>query len=162
MLSKELEQAINEQINNEFWSAYLYLSMSMHFNSQGLAGFAHWFYIQFDEEQGHAKKMMDYLIERGSKVELKPIAAVPTYWESPVKAFEDTLTHETEVTLNIHKLVKQAREENDYATENLMMTFVNEQVEEEANAKAIVEELRWLGDDKAGVFALNEKLGTRQ
>src|SRR5690606_1989161 len=127
--------AINKQINAEFWSAYLYLSMSTHFANEGLPGFANWFKVQFQEEQDHAMKFMNYLISKGNKVELKPIEKVDTSWESLLKAFEVTLNHERVVTSLINNLVSIARKENDYATENMLQWFVSEQVEEEETAQ---------------------------
>ncbi len=129
MVSKDLENAINKQINAEFWSAYLYLSMSSHFSHEGLPGFANWFKVQFQEEQDHAVKFMNYLISKGNKVELTPIEKVDTSWESLLNAFQDTLKHERIVTSLINNLVSLARKENDYATENMLQWFVNEQVE---------------------------------
>ena len=116
MLSKKLEDAINKQINVELWSAYLYLSMSTHFANKGLPGFANWFEKQFEEEQEHAMKFMNYLVAKGSKVELKPIDKVATSWDSALSAFEDSLAHERVVTTNINELVAIAREEKEIGT----------------------------------------------
>lgn len=162
MLSKKLEQALNEQVNAEFWSAYLYLSMSTHFESEGLSGFAHWFKKQFQEEQEHATKIIDYIIARGGKVVLAAIDRVDTTWESPLKAFEHTLSHERTVTESIHKLVKLAREEQDIATESFLKFFVDEQVEEEATAESIVESLQFVGSEKIGIYFINKELGERK
>ncbi|MDD3789034.1 MAG: ferritin, partial [Petrimonas sp.] len=118
MLSKKLETAINKQINAEYWSAYLYLSMSNHFAAEGLQGMANWFKIQFKEEQDHALKFINYVISKGNRVELLPIEKVETKWDSILAAFKDTLAHEKVVTSRIHELVALAREEKDYATEN--------------------------------------------
>ncbi|MDR1742494.1 MAG: ferritin [Dysgonamonadaceae bacterium] len=161
MVSKNLETAINNQINAEFWSAYLYLSMSVHFANKGLSGLANWFKVQFEEEQEHAIKFMNYLIERGNKVELKPVEKVPTSWDSALAAFQDTLEHEKVVTGLIHNLVKIAREENDYATENVLQWFVNEQVEEEGTAQGIVEKLKLIGSNTFGIYTIDKELGQR-
>ncbi len=161
MLSEKMEKALNAQVNAEFWSAYLYLSMSVDFEAKGLTGFAHWFRNQFDEEQQHAAKIMQYIIARGGKVSLAAIDKVETSWASPVAAFEDTLKHEQTVTGLIHKLVAMAREENDYATESFLKFFVDEQVEEEETAGGIVDALKFIGDDKAAVYMLNKELGAR-
>ncbi|MDO5523643.1 MAG: ferritin [Bacteroidia bacterium] len=161
MVSKKLEKAINEQINAEFWSAYLYLSMSAHFANEGLDGFANWFHVQFQEEQDHAIKFMNYLIAKGNKVELKPIEKVETSWESLLKAFEETLAHEKVVTGLIHDLVGLARSENDYSTENMLQWYVNEQVEEEETAQSMIDSLKLIGDNGFGIYTMDKELGQR-
>ncbi|NDW18559.1 ferritin [Dysgonomonas sp. 216] len=162
MLSKKLEEALNAQVNAEFWSAYLYLSMSTHFASQGLSGFAHWFKSQFEEEQEHAMRFMDYIVSRGGKVELKPIAAVDTKWNSPLHAFEETLKHEKIVSGLIYNLVAMAQEEKDYATDLMLQWFVNEQVEEEDTAQGYVDALKLIEGNNVGVYMLNKELGERK
>ena len=109
MLNNKIQDALNAQINAEFWSAYLYLSMSMHFEAEGRAGIANWFAIQFKEEQAHAQIFMNYINQRGGRVVLKPIAEVPTQWESPLAAFEATLQHEIKVTALINELFALVR-----------------------------------------------------
>lgn len=161
MVSKELENAINKQINAEFWSAYLYLSMSAHFAHEGLPGFANWFKVQFQEEQDHAVKFMNYLISKGNKVELTPIEKVDTSWDSLLKAFQDTLNHERVVTSLINNLVSIARKENDYATENMLQWFVNEQVEEEETAQAMIDSLKLIGSNGFGIYTMDKELGQR-
>lgn len=162
MLSKKMEAALNAQINAEFWSAYLYLSMSAHFAADGKSGFANWFKIQFDEEQEHAMKLFNYVIERGGKVELKPIAKVTQLWESPLAAFEDTLKHEQKVTAMINNLVTLAREEKDYATESILQWFVNEQVEEEATAQSYIDALTMIKDNGFGIYTLDKEMQGRK
>lgn len=161
MVSKSLETAINKQINAEFWSAYLYLSMSVHFANEGLSGFANWFKIQFQEEQDHALKFANYLIAKGNKVELLPIEKVETSWNSLLAAYEDTLAHEKVVTGLIHNLVKLAREENDYATENMLQWFVNEQVEEEETAQSLIDSLKLIGTNGFGIYTMDKELSAR-
>ncbi|HBT85318.1 MAG: ferritin [Fermentimonas sp.] len=161
MVSKNLETAINKQINAELWSAYLYLSMSAHFSNKALPGIANWFQVQFHEEQDHALKFMNYLISKGNKVELQPIKEVQTSWDTVLKAFEDTLKHEKVVTSLINDLVAIARSENDYATENMLQWFVNEQVEEEETAQGMVDALKLIGDNGVGVYMLDKELATR-
>lgn len=161
MVSKELETAINKQINAEFWSAYLYLSMSAHFAHEGLPGFANWFKVQFQEEQDHAVKFMNYLIAKGNSVELKPIDKVDTSWESLLKAFEVTLEHEKIVTSLINNLVSIARRENDYASENMLQWFVNEQVEEEETAQALIDSLKLIGSNGFGIYTMDKELAQR-
>jgi ferritin len=161
MVSKTLEKALNKQINNEFWSAYLYLSMSMHFADNGLPGIANWFRIQFQEEQEHALKIADYLISKGNRVELEPIAEVPTSWDSPLAAYEYTLDQEQKVTVLINDLVALARSENDFATENMLLWFVNEQIEEEETAQGLIDNLKLIGDNGFGLYTIDKELGAR-
>ncbi len=161
MLSKKLETAINKQINAEYWSAYLYLSMSNHFAAEGLQGMANWFKIQFKEEQDHALKFINYVISKGNRVELLPIEKVETKWDSILAAFKDTLAHEKVVTSRIHELVALAREEKDYATENMLQWFVNEQVEEEETAQGIIDALKLIGDNGMGIYMMDKDLSQR-
>ena len=161
MVSKELEKAINKQINAEFWSAYLYLSMSTWFDHEGLPGFANWFKVQFQEEQDHAQKLMAYLVSKGNKVNLMPLEKVDTSWDSVLKAFQDTLEHERVVTSLINNLVSIARKENDYATENMLQWFVNEQVEEEETAQAMIDSLKLIGDNGFGLYTMDKELAQR-
>ena len=141
MLNKKLEEALNAQINAEFWSAYLYLSMSSDMSDKGMAGVANWFAIQFKEEQDHAMKFFNYVISRGGKVTLKPIEKVDTEWKSPLAAFEQTLQHEEKVTSLINDLYALAEQEKDYATQSMLKWFIDEQVEEEENAKELADNL---------------------
>jgi ferritin len=161
MLNKNLENALNKQINAEFWSAYLYLSMSTHFASEGLNGAANWFKIQFKEEQDHALKIIDYVISREGRVELAPIDKVSTKLESLLAAFLDTLEHEKVVTARIHEIVGMAREEKDFATENMLQWFVNEQVEEEETAQKIIDALKLIGNNGIGIYLIDKELGKR-
>ena len=124
-----MEKAINEQVNAELYSAYLYLSMQAYFESQNLKGFANWMSVQTQEEVMHAMKMYHFLIERGGKVTLKAIAGPETDWKSPVAAFEQVAAHENKVTGLINNLVNMAIEEKDHATNTFLQWFVNEQVE---------------------------------
>lgn len=161
MVSKKLETAINKQINAELWSAYLYLSMSMHFANKGLPGFSNWFKVQFQEEQDHAHKFMNYLIAKGNKVELKPIDKVDTSWDTILHAFEETLKHEKVVTSLINDLVTIAKSENDYASENFLQWYVNEQVEEEETAQGMIDSLKLIGDNGFGIYTMDKELSTR-
>ncbi len=161
MVSKKLETAINKQVNAELWSAYLYLSMSVHFSNKGLPGFANWFMVQFKEEQDHAHKFMNYLIAKGNKVELLPIEKVQISWKSALSAYEDALSHERVVTSLINDLVSIARSENDYATENMLQWFVNEQVEEEENAQSMIDALKLIGDNGLGIYTMDRELQQR-
>ena len=161
MLNKKLEEALNAQINAEFWSAYLYLSMSSDMSDKGMAGVANWFAIQFKEEQDHAMKFFNYVISRGGKVTLKPIEKVDTEWKSPLAAFEQTLQHEEKVTSLINDLYALAEQEKDYATQSMLKWFIDEQVEEEENAKAIIDTLKLIGDNGYGLYQLDKELDTR-
>ena len=155
-----MEEAINAQINAEFWSAYLYLSMSCDFARKGLKGMANWFSIQFREEQDHARMLMDHVLARGGKVALAPIAEVPSAWDSPLAAFEDTLKHEKSVTARIDALCELAAAEKDFASANRLVWFVDEQIEEEENVQGIIDALKLVGDDKVGTFMLNWPAGS--
>lgn len=161
MISKKLQDALNAQINAEMWSAYLYLSMSVEAESKGLKGFGNWFFIQFREEQDHARILMNYLLARGGQVLLAPIAEVRTSWESQLEAFEDTLAHEKKVTAMINNLYDMAVTEKDHATASMLKWFIDEQVEEEESATTIIDSLKLVSGDKMGVFMLDKELATR-
>lgn len=161
MLSKKMHDALNAQINAELWSAYLYLSMSMDAADKGLKGVANWFAVQFKEEQDHAQILINYLLSRGARVELAPIAAVTTSWESPLAMFEDTLEHEKEVTAMINDLCVIAEEDRDRASSNMLVWFVDEQVEEEQSAADIIAELKMIGEDKLGLYMIDKEMAAR-
>lgn len=157
-----MQSEINRQINAELWSAYLYLAMSMDAEAKALKGIANWFFIQWLEEQDHARIFQEYLNARGSRVILEPIEKVPTEWESPLEMFKDTLEHEKEVTRLIDKLVKLAIDESDFATLSRLQWFVDEQVEEEDNASQLVNDFCKAGKDFHTIRDLDEKLGERK
>lgn len=161
MLNNKIQDAINAQINAEFWSAYLYLSMSLHFQAEGMPGVANWFKIQFQEEQAHATIFMNYVNQRGGRVLLKAIEAVPTTWESSMAVFEATLVHEQKVTALINSLYTLAMNEEDYATRDRLNWFVSEQVEEEDNCRELIDKLRLIGDNGMGIYMLNTELAAR-
>ena len=161
MISPKIQDAINAQINAELWSAYLYLAMGMHFESEGRAGIANWFRIQFKEEQAHAEIFINYLNSRGGRVVLKPIDAVPESWESPLAAFEATLAHEQKVTALINNLYALAEAEHDYATRGKLDWFVSEQVEEEETATNFLERLKLIGNDGLALYMLDQELASR-
>jgi ferritin len=162
MLSKRMEKALNSQINAELASSYLYLSMSANFMAQNLKGFAKWMSVQAKEENIHAMKFYDYVIERGGKVVLQTIAQPKTEWDSALAAFKDTYAHEQKVTALIHDLVNLAASEKDHATSVFLQWFVTEQVEEEANASAAVQQLTMIGDSKGSLFMLDHQMGKRE
>lgn len=161
MISQTLEKAINDQINAEFWSAYLYLSMSNHFAHEGYNGIANWFAVQFKEEQAHATIFMNYLNSRDAKVELKPIEAVDTVWESPLAAFAATLAHEQKVTAMINNLQSLAIEDKDYASQTRLQWFIDEQIEEEENARTFIDTLKKIGDNGYGIYMFDKELAAR-
>ena len=161
MISPKIQDAINAQINAELWSAYLYLAMGMHFESEGRAGIANWFRIQFKDEQAHAEIFINYLNSRGGRVVLKPIDAVPESWESPLAAFEATLAHEQKVTALINNLYALAEAEHDYATRGKLDWFVSEQVEEEETATNFIERLKLIGNDGLALYMLDQELASR-
>lgn len=156
-----MQQALNEQVNAELWSAYLYLSMGMQFENAGLPGVANWFKVQFKEEQAHAEIFMNYINQRGGRVELKPIAEVPTEWATPLDAFKDTLVHERKVTAMINNLYAIAEAEHDYATRDRLNWFVSEQVEEEESAQQLIDKFTLIGNDGMGLYMLNNELAAR-
>lgn len=161
MLSKTLEAALNEQINAEFWSGYLYLAMACNFEAEGRPGIANWFRIQFQEEQAHAQIFINYVNSRGGRVVLKPIAEVPEKWESPLQAFTETLAHEQKVTALINNLYALAEAEHDYATRDKLNWFVAEQVEEEDSARQLIDKFTLIGSDGMGQYMLDQELAAR-
>ena len=161
MLSTKLHNAINAQINAELWSAYLYLSMSLDAEAKGHKGVANWFYVQFQEEQDHARIFMNYLNSRDAKVELLPIVAVPTTWNSVLDMFLQTLEHEKRVTGMIQGLMTIAKEDKDYASENRLIWFIDEQVEEEENARDMIASFEAVEGNKYGMYMLDKELATR-
>ena len=161
MLSKKLHEAMNAQINAELWSAYLYLSMSVDAEAKGLKGVANWFYVQFQEEQDHARILMNYINSRDAKVELKPIAEVRTSWDSPLEMFRDTLEHEQKVTAMINNLAAIAAGDKDYASSNMLVWFIDEQVEEEESAREMIGACEAVEGNKFGLYMLDKELATR-
>jgi ferritin len=156
-----MEKALNDQLNEELFSAYLYLSMSAHFSSINLNGMAGWMRIQAQEEMTHAMKFYDHVIERDGAVNLKQIKSPQASWKSPLDAFQAAYKHEQHITGCINKLVTQALGEDDHATNNFLQWFVAEQVEEEASALEIVDQLKLIGKDTSTLFMLDRELGSR-
>ena len=161
MIGKKMQDAINEQINKELYSAYLYLSMAAYLDSENLSGFAHWMRAQAQEEQEHALKFYDHIYERGGRVTLQAIDEPPAGFESPLAVFEETLAHERKVTGLINNLYAIALEQNDYASQAFLQWFVSEQVEEEDNASRILETLKMVGDKGQALVMLDRELGQR-
>jgi ferritin len=156
-----MQEALNNQINAELYSSYLYLSMASYFNSIDLSGFSHWMHCQAKEELFHAMKMYKYVIERGGRATLGAIEGPQTDWENPSAPFEHALQHEIKVTGLINDLVNLAIEEKDHATNNFLQWYVKEQVEEEASANEVVQKLKLTGGQGNGLFMLDSELGTR-
>ena len=161
MISKKLEEALNAQVNAEFYSAYLYLSMSADFAVKGLPGFAHWMKVQFKEEQDHAQKLFNYIIARGGAPKLMPIEGVKTSWANALEVYTDTLAHERTVTEAFNNLYKVATEENDFAGQSFLKWFIDEQVEEEENVISIIDALKLIGDNGYGLYSMDKDLSSR-
>lgn len=161
MIDSRMEAAINDQINAELFSAYLYLSMSAYFQSVNLQGFANWMRVQFQEETLHAMKFYDYVHERGGRVVLQAIAQPDKEWPSTLAVFEETLAHERKVTSLIHKLVDLSLSISDHATHSMLQWFVSEQVEEEATAETVLMELKMIEGNTSALFLMNRELGAR-
>ncbi len=160
-LSQRMESALNDQINAEMYSAYLYQAMSAYFTAQNLEGMAQWMAHQAKEEMEHAFKIYDYLFERGNRPVLKAIAEPKSDWTSPLEAFEDAQNHEIMVTGLINGLVALANEEKDYATANMLQWFVDEQVEEEDSAAKNVYLVQMAGDVAYQLFQVDKEFAAR-
>lgn len=161
MLKKRVEELLNNQINEELFSSYLYLSMAAYFEAVGLKGFANWMSVQSQEEKFHADKFYNYINERGGRVVLKAIDEPKIEWESALEALQDTLTHEQKITSLINNLTDAAIEEKDHATVNFLQWFVAEQVEEEANANDLLDQLQFIDGNKSGLYMMDKELKTR-
>jgi ferritin len=159
VITEKIQDAINQQINAELYSAYLYLSMSAYFETQNLSGFAKWMKGHAQEELTHAMKFYEYVLERMGKMALQAIPAPPAKWDSPVAAFEQVYQHEQKVTALINALLELATTHKDYATCALLQWFVNEQVEEEANTCKMLEKAKLAGASVGALFALDHQAG---
>ena len=155
-----MQDAINEQVNREMWSAHLYLSMSAHFANEGLKGFSSWFYKQYKEEIAHAEDMMKYILTRGGKVEVRAVDAVPTTFESTLAIVEQVYEHECYVSSCIEDLVRVASKEQDMASQDFFWKYIREQVEEEETASDLLQSVR-MAQDKY-LYQLDKELGERQ
>lgn len=161
MLSENIQNAINRQINAELYSSYLYVAMGMYFESVDMSGAAKWMNSQAQEELVHADKFMKYVNERGGRVILDAIGKPPVEWKSVLDTFEAALDHERKVSSMINDLVTLARKENDHMTDNFLQWYVAEQVEEEASAGEVVRKLKLIGDSGGGRFMIDNELGQR-
>ena len=161
MISAKMQKALNTHLNEEFYSSYLYLSMAAYFEAKNLKGFANWMRIQAAEEQMHGMKFFNFILQKGGKVTLAEIGAPKIEWKSISEVFTDTLKHEQKITSLINKLVEVAMLEKDFATNNFLQWFVTEQVEEEANVEEIIHKIEMIGDNKSGLYMLDNELGAR-
>ncbi len=161
MLSDKMEQALNKQLNAELYSAYLYLSMAAYYYSINLNGFANWMTVQNQEETMHAMKFYHFINERGGRIWLDTIDKPATTWSSSLEVFEETLKHEEKVTGLINSLVDLAIAERDHASNAFLQWFITEQVEEEASANEVIQNLKMAGNDPHALFMLDRELGTR-
>lgn len=160
-IGNELAEAINDQINFELYSGYIYLAMSAWFEEKKLPGMAHWMNMQADEEYIHAKKLWTHVVERGGRVTMKAIAGPKNEWDSPMDAFKDALHHEETVTKRIYKLGDIADNEKDRAAQSMLRWFYDEQVEEEASVQEVLDQLEMIGDSVQALFMVDQKLGAR-
>jgi len=162
MIPKEIEKAFNKQINEELYSAYLYMQMSAYFEGQNLSGFAQWLKIQAQEEVSHAMKFYSHIFERAGKVELQAISKPPVSWNSPLDAFKAAYAHEQHITGCISSLVEKSAKAKDHAGVQMLQWFVAEQVEEEASADEVVQKLKMVGDSKVALYMLDKEMGSRK
>ena len=161
MLSETIQDAFNDQLNFEMYSANIYLAMAAWFDSQNLVGFANWMKVQYEEEMFHAMKFYNFINERGGRVVMNAIAEPSNKWDSPLAAFEIALAHERIVTGRINDLVARATQEKDHASVNFLQWFVGEQVEEEANVDGVAQQLKLVQGAPGGLFMLDRELGQR-
>lgn len=161
MLNKKIEKKINEQINEELFSAYLYLAMSAYCEDINLPGFANWMSVQFEEEQFHAMKFINYINERGGRVELEALEKPQVEWDNMIDVFEATLKHERHITSKINEIVDLAIEERDHATVSFLNWYVDEQVEEEDTAEGILDQLKMINGQGNGMLMLDREMAAR-
>jgi ferritin len=161
MISQNMVNALNKQINAEMYSAYLYIAMAADFEDKNLPGFAHWMYTQAQEEFGHATRIYNYVLEQQGRAKLEAIDAPPSEWATPVETFEAVYTHEQHVTSLINNLAALAMEEKDFATSIFLQWFITEQVEEESNASTLLAKLKMVGDNNQGLFMMDRELAQR-
>jgi len=161
MINLKVQDAMNEQIKNELFSAYLYLSMAAYFEANNLPGFAHWMRVQSREEQEHALKFFNFIIDRGGKVTLKTIDQPKAEWNSVLEVFNDTYAHEQLVTSMINNIYEITLKEKDYPSQIMLHWFIDEQVEEEKNASEIVEQLKRIEECSNAILMLDHQLANR-
>jgi ferritin len=162
MIGKAVQDAMNEQLNKELFSSYLYLSMAAYFEDKNLLGFANWMRIQADEEREHAMKFYDFILDRGGRVVLKAIDAPKTDWNSNLEVAEEVAAHEAKVTASIESLYELAMKEKDYPAQVMLQWFITEQVEEEKNAHELVSNLKLIEERGTAVLMLDHRLSKRK
>lgn len=160
-MKESIQKEINQQINKEFYSSYLYLSMAAYFETTSLKGFANWMQIQAQEELAHAMKFYTFAQSRGGNIRLKTIEEPPTQWSTPQAVFEKAYEHEKSISQSIDQLVDLAIQEKDHATNSFLQWFVNEQVEEEESVSEVVNKLKLIGDSGNGLFIIDQELAKR-
>jgi ferritin len=160
-MDKAVQSAVNEQIGQELYAAYLYLAMSAHFEQKSLRGFATWMRRQAEEELGHAMRLFDHMNRRGAFVSLGGVEAPPGGFGDPLSIFASALEHEQKVTGMIHELYDLAVEKHDHATQLELQWFITEQVEEEDSIGTIVDQLRMAGDNRAALLMLDREMAAR-
>ncbi len=161
MSQETLQQTMNEQIKNELYSAYFYLSVAAHFEALHQTGFSHWMKVQSQEEVNHAMKFFNFLLLHGNRVTLLPIDQPPSNFQSPLDAFSQALENEKRVTSQIHHLYELALAEQNSDAQTLLQWFIEEQVEEEESVSEVIEDLKQVGEDADALLQLNNKLGSR-
>lgn len=161
MLKPKIQDALNEQLNAELYSSYLYLSMAAYFESLSLKGMAHWMRIQAQEELVHVMKFFDFINDRNGRVMLTEVRGPKTEWNSPLEAFEESYAHECGISERVDNLMALANGENDQASSTFLQWFVTEQVEEESHVQSIVDKLKLVGDNGVAIFMLDGELGQR-
>ena len=161
MISAKMQEAINQQINAELYSAYLYMSMAAYFDHLQLPGFCHWMKVQVQEELSHVVRFYNYLSERGGRALMAAIEAPPSEWESPLECMQAVLEHERKVTGLINQLMNLAHDERDHASTSFLQWFVDEQVEEEASVEAILGKLNLVQGAAGGLFMVDKEMGGR-
>ncbi|MEW6716596.1 MAG: ferritin [Chloroflexota bacterium] len=162
MFNEKIQKETNDQIQREIESAHIYLSMAAYFDSTTLPGFAQWMKAQFQEELFHAFKFYDFVNDRGGRVALQPIGQPPVEFTSPLDAFEKALAHEQKITSHINHLYALAIQEKDYATQQFLQWFIDEQVEEEKSVGEVVHTLKMIGDNAHALLMLDREMGQRQ
>jgi ferritin len=162
MMSQTMQDAFNEQMTQEFYSSYLYLSMSAYCEAANLPGLAHWMRAQAREEANHAMKIFDHLLDRGGRVQLQPIGQPPSDFKSPREVFEQAHRHEQQVTGSINRVYGLAVDERDFASRVFLDWFVQEQVEEEKTSGLLAEQLQMIGEDRPGLLMLDREVAQRR
>lgn len=161
MIKQKVLDALNKQLNNELYSSYIYLAMAAHFENENYSGMSAWMRIQSSEEYVHAMKIFDFINQVNGKVELFKIDAPKANWTTVQQVFQEVYDHEKSVTVSIYDIVDLAQAQRDHATTTFLQWFVNEQIEEEANALKVLERVNMIGDNKNALIYLDHQLGKR-